>query len=66
MLSVWFLLSFLVLLHRGHVVLENIWAEAPLLDLGVALTVALMAIGLEIARLEIGRTSVIVVGTEAI
>ena len=61
-----FLLSFVVLLSRGHVVLENIWVEALLLDLGVALTVALMAIGLEIARLEIGRTSVIAVGREAI
>lgn len=47
-------------------VLENIWVEALLLDLGVVLTAALMAIGLEIARLEIGRTSVIAVEREAI
>lgn len=39
----------------------NILVEA-LLELGVALTVGLMATGLEIARLEIGKISVIDVG----
>jgi hypothetical protein len=59
---------------RGHVVLvlvpvpvpENFWVEALLLDLDVALIVALMAIGPVIAKLETGRTSVIVVEKEVI
>ena len=46
--------------------LVNIWAEVLLRDLVAASTVDLMAIGLEIARLGTGRTSVIAVGTEVI
>lgn len=42
----------------------NILVEAPLLDPGVALIVVLMATGLEIARLETGRTNVIAVERE--
>jgi hypothetical protein len=45
---------------------ENFWVEALLLDLDVALIVALMAIGPVIAKLETGRTSVIVVEKEVI
>lgn len=45
---------------------ENIWAEVLLLDLDAALTVDLMATGLEIAKLGTGRTSVTAVGREAI
>lgn len=45
-------------------VLANILVEAPLLDPGVALIVVLMATGLEIARLETGRTNVIAVERE--
>lgn len=47
-------------------ILGNIWVEVHLLDLGAALTVALMATGLEIAKLGIGRTSVTAVGREVI
>jgi hypothetical protein len=50
----------------GHVVPENIWAEVLLLELDAALIAALMGIGLVIAKLEIGRTSVIVVEREVI
>jgi len=54
-------------LQRGYlVVLENIWAEVLLQDLDAASTVALMVTGLEIAKLETGRTSVTVVGKEVI
>jgi hypothetical protein len=53
-------------ISRYLVVLENIWAEVLLRDLDAALIVALMATGLEIAKLETGRTSVIVVGKEVI
>lgn len=45
-------------------ILGNIWVEVHLLDLDAALTVALMATGLEIAKLGIGRTSVTAVGRE--
>lgn len=45
---------------------ENFWVEVPLLDLDAALIVALMAIGPVIAKLETGRTSVIVVEKEVI
>lgn len=48
----------------GLVVLENIWAEALLLDLDAALIVVLMVTGLVIAKLETGRTSVIAVVRE--
>jgi hypothetical protein len=48
------------------VVPENIWAEVLLLELDAALIAALMGIGLVIAKLEIGRTSVIVVEREVI
>ncbi|KAG1337951.1 putative glucuronokinase 1 [Cocos nucifera] len=54
---------------RAHVVLEvlgNIWEEALLLDQAVALIVELMAIGLETAKLETGRTNVIAVVKEVI
>ena len=51
-------------LYRYLVVLENIWAEVLLQDLDAASTVALMVTGLEIAKLETGRTSVTVVGKE--
>ena len=44
----------------------NIWAEVLLLEPGAALTVALMAIGPEIAKLGIGRTSVTDAGREVI
>lgn len=47
-------------------ILGNIWVEVHLLDLDAALTVALMATGLEIAKLGIGRTSVTAVGREVI
>jgi len=47
-------------------ILENILVEVHLLDLDAALTVALMVTGLEIAKLGIGRTSVIAVGREVI
>jgi len=47
-------------------ILGNIWVEVHLLDLDAALTVALMATGLEIAKLGIGRTSVTAVGKEVI
>jgi hypothetical protein len=47
-------------------ILGNIWAEVHLLVLDGALTVALMAIGLEIAKLGTGRTSVTAVGREVI
>lgn len=47
-------------------ILGNIWVEVHLLDLVAALTVALMATGLEIAKLGIGRTSVTAVGREVI
>nr|ABK96649.1 unknown [Populus trichocarpa x Populus deltoides] len=54
-------------LQRGYlVVLENTWAEVLLQDLDAASTVALMVTGLEIAKLETGRTSVTVVGKEVI
>jgi hypothetical protein len=53
-------------ISRYLVVLENIWAEVLLQDLDAALIVALMATGLEIAKLETGRTSVTVVGKEVI
>lgn len=52
----------------GHVVLADlvsILVEALLLDLGAASIVGLMAIGLETAKLETGRTSVIAVVNEA-
>lgn len=52
----------------GHVVLVDlvsILVEALLLDLGAASIVGLMAIGLETARLETGRISVIAVVNEA-
>lgn len=45
---------------------ENMWVEVHLLDLGVALIVALMVTGLETAKLEIGRISVIAVEREVI
>lgn len=48
------------------VVLENIWAEVVLLELVAALIVASMAIGLEIAKPETGRTNVTDVEKEAI
>lgn len=52
--------SFVALMwSRGHVVLVNIWAEVLLLELGGALIAALMGIGPVIAKLEIGKTSVI-------
>ena len=57
---------FLLGMSRYLVVLENIWAEVLLQDLDAALIVALMATGLEIAKLETGRTSVIDVGKEVI
>lgn len=44
----------------------NIWVVVHLLDLDAALTVVLMATGLEIAKLGIGRTSVIDVEREVI
>ena len=53
-------------LYRYLVVLENTWAEVLLQDLDAASTVALMVTGLEIAKLETGRTSVTVVGKEVI
>lgn len=52
--------------HVAQVVIRNIWVEVLLLDLVAALTVVLMATGLEIAKLEIGRTSAIAVEKEAI
>lgn len=56
-------------LQKGHhvvrLVLESIWVEAPLPDLVAASIVALTATGLGIAKLVIGRTSVIVVEKEA-
>ena len=49
-------------LRKGFLVVPvNIWVVVLLLELGVALTVVLMAIGPEIAKLETGRTSVIIV-----
>lgn len=45
---------------------ENTWVEVLLQDLDVALTVASMATGLEIVKLETGRTSVTAVGGEVI
>ena len=51
---------------RGHVVPVNIWAEVLLLELDGALIAALMGIGPVIAKLEIGKTSVIVVEKEVI
>ena len=45
-------------------VLGNIWAEVHLLVLVVASIVVLMVTGLEIAKLETGRTNVIAVGKE--
>ena len=56
-------------LPRGVLVVPgtgNIWVGVHLLDLGDALTVALMVIGPEIAKPGIGRTSVTVVGKEVI
>lgn len=54
-------------LQKGFpVVPGNIWVEVHLLELDAALTVALMATGLEIAKLVIGRTSVTAVGREVI
>lgn len=56
------------LAFRGHGVLVDlvsILVEVLLLDQGAALIVGLMAIGLEIARLGTGRTSVTAVGNEA-
>lgn len=47
-------------------ILVNIWVVVHLLDRDAALTVALMATGLEIAKLGIGRTSVTAVGREVI
>lgn len=47
-----------------QVVLENIWAEVPLLGLDAASTVVLMVIGLEIVKQGIGRTNVIDVEKE--
>lgn len=47
-------------------VLGNIWEEALRLDQAVALIVELMAIGLETAKLETGRTNVIAVVKEVI
>lgn len=43
---------------------ESMWAEVLLQVLGAASIVALMAIGLEIARLETGKINVIAVGKE--
>lgn len=51
---------------RVHVVPGNTWVEVLLQDLDAALTVALMATGLETAKLETGRTNVIAVGKEVI
>lgn len=45
---------------------ELLLVEILLLDLDAALIVALMAIGLVIAKLETGRTSVTGVGREVI
>lgn len=54
-------------LLKGFLVVPgNIWVEDQLLDLDAALTAALMATGLEIAKLGIGRTSVTAVGREVI
>ena len=54
-------------LPKGVLVVPgNTWVEVHLLDLDAALTVALMVIGLEIAKLGIGRTSVTAVGKEVI
>ncbi len=54
-------------LQKGFLVVPgNMWVEALLPDLDAALTVALMAIGPEIAKLVIGRTSVTAVGREVI
>lgn len=50
----------------GHVVPEKFRVEVLLLDLDAALIVALMATGPVIAKLETGRTSVIVVEKEVI
>ncbi|KAL6566954.1 hypothetical protein OROMI_015358 [Orobanche minor] len=44
---------------RGPVVLENIWAEAPIPGLEVASIVTSVGTGLEIARQGTGRTNVI-------
>lgn len=55
------------LLKECHVDLEefeSMWAKVLLQVLGAASIVALMAIGLEIAKLETGKISVIAVGKE--
>lgn len=53
-------------LLKGFLVVPgNIWVEDQLLDLDAALTAGLMATGLEIAKLGIGRTNVTAVGREA-
>lgn len=45
---------------------ENMWVGVRHLDLGVASIVDLMVTGLETAKLEIGKISVIAVGREVI
>lgn len=60
------LLCFALMWVRYHVALEIIQAEALPQDLVAALIVGLMAIGLEIVKLVIGRTNVIAVDKEVI
>lgn len=52
--------------HATHVTLVSTSEEVLLLEQDVALTADLMVTGLEIAKLETGRTSVIAVENEAI
>lgn len=59
------LISLLSLQRECHAVQENIWVEALLLDLEDASTVASTDTGLEIAKLETGKTNVTAVVKEA-